>query len=145
MFPPGHNLQEIEYRFKDNAIPPIEDFNFSKWSDELGIYSTYGGATVFPVKMIEKDNDFLLSLDDINCPNRADARALYVEDINKVVRRLKERRPNIEFYIDAYAGGNWETFCDNVLWVYREGLPLDPEFEYVDIEEFATVCSASKR
>jgi len=95
MFPPGHNIQEIDPKFMNNAIPPIEDFNFSKWSNELGRNSSFMGSTVFPVKMIEKDNDFLLSLDDINCPNRASARALYVEDIDEVVHRLKLRRPDI--------------------------------------------------
>ena len=85
----------LDPKFMNNAIPPIEDFNFSKWSNELGRNSSFFGSTVFPVKMIEKDNDFLLSVDDINCPSRADARAMYIEDINNIVTRIKERRPEI--------------------------------------------------
>ena len=31
------------------------------------------------------------------------------------------------------------------MWVYREDLILNPEFEYADIKDFNTVCLASKR
>ena len=117
-----------------NAIPPIEDFNFTKWADELGIDSTFGGATVFPVKMIEKDNDYLLSLDDINCPRKASSRLLYKNDTDLVVSRIRNRRPDINKFIDEIADGDWDSFCENIMWVYRENIALNPEFEYIDLD-----------
>ena len=145
MFPPGHNLQEIDWQFRHHAIPPIEDFNFTQWADELGFLSTYGGATVFPVNMMEKDIDYLLSLDDINCVNRQMCRELYVEDINKVVKKIMERRPTIYEYIELYGNDDWSVFCDNIMWLYRENLDLNPTIEFVDMEEFNTVCTSMKR
>ena len=145
MFRPGYNLQEIDSKFLYNAIPPIEDFNFSKWTNDLGIFASYGGATVFPVQMVEKDKDFELSLDDINCASRAKTRGLYKKDIDKITERIRKRRPAIEEYIMQEANGDWEDFCDNIMWIFRENHLLRPDIAHIDLDEFNTVCLAMKR
>ena len=95
--------------------------------------------------MVEKDKDFELSLDDINCASRAKTRGLYKKDIDKITERIRKRRPAIEEYIMQEANGDWEDFCDNIMWIFRENHLLRPDIAHIDLDEFNTVCLAMKR
>ena len=37
LYPPGQNNYTLKEEQKDNAVPPIEGFDFKPWIDEMGL------------------------------------------------------------------------------------------------------------
>lgn len=74
LYPPGKNNYVIEESQKYNAVPPIENFDFKPWIDEME--KEYGNAalphqtTIFPIQMNGWSYDYMLALDDDNCKAR---------------------------------------------------------------------------
>jgi len=70
MYPPGKNSYVIKDDQKANAVPPIENFSFKDWIDEMGNEALPNQATIFPIQMNGHDYDYALNMDQWNCPYR---------------------------------------------------------------------------
>jgi hypothetical protein len=71
LYPPGMNNYKITEEQKYNAVPPVEGFDFKPWIDEMGLEALPYQTTVFPIQMNGWSYDYMLALDDLNCPTRA--------------------------------------------------------------------------
>lgn len=49
LYPPGANNYQITEEQKYNAIPPIENFDFKPWIDEMGTEALPHNTTIFPI------------------------------------------------------------------------------------------------
>jgi len=76
IFPPGENNYVLEESQKYNAVPPIEGFDFKPWIDEMGLEALPHQTTIFPIQMNGWSYDYMLALDDENCPKRKQYRDL---------------------------------------------------------------------
>ena len=74
MFPPGKNDYLLKESQKANAIPPVYNFDFKEWIDEMGSESLPYQATIFPIQMEGEDDDYMLNINDNNCKYRAENR-----------------------------------------------------------------------
>ena len=75
IYPPKKNNYVIEENQKYNAVPQIDGFDFKPWIDEMGLEALPHQTTIFPIQMNGWSYDFMLALDDVNCPSRALKRA----------------------------------------------------------------------
>lgn len=67
MFPNKQN----NYTVTDNrAQPPMKGFDFSQWYDQMDKEALPNQTTVFPIQMNGPQYDFVLSINDENCPYR---------------------------------------------------------------------------
>jgi len=55
-------------------VPPVDGFDFKPWIDEMGLEALPFQTTIFPIQMNGWSYDYMLALDDENCPKRKQAR-----------------------------------------------------------------------
>ena len=75
LYPPGQNNYQITEEQKYNAIPPIDNFDFKPWIDEMGLEALPHNTTIFPIQMNGWSYDYMLALDNENCASRGADRA----------------------------------------------------------------------
>ena len=71
IYPPGKNNYVLTEEQKYHAVPPIEGFDFKPWIDEMDLAALPYQTTIFPIQMNGWSYDYMLALDDVNCPARA--------------------------------------------------------------------------
>jgi len=49
MYPPGKNNYVLEKDQVANAVPPIENFDFQPWINEMGLEALPHQTTIFPI------------------------------------------------------------------------------------------------
>jgi len=68
--------------------------------------------------------DYMLALDDVNCPKRSKVRGTKKSDIDKdVMTYAKFNLPALETYLTSKSL-SWDAFCDNFEWIYTESLDV---------------------
>lgn len=70
LYPPGKNNYTLREDQKERAVPPIEGFDFKPWIQEMGDEALPYQTTIFPIQMNGWSYDYMLSLDNLNCPKR---------------------------------------------------------------------------
>ena len=101
IYPPGENNYKIEESQKYNAVPPIEGFDFKPWIDEMGLEALPHQTTIFPIQMNGWSYDYMLALDDDNCPTRAQKRAEIKATIDTSVKaKIAATLPAMQSYVD---------------------------------------------
>ena len=86
IYPPGKNNYVLEENQKYHAVPPIEGFDFKPWIDEMGLEALPHQTTIFPIQMNGWDYDYMLALDDVNCPKRGEARSSSQKEIEQYAK-----------------------------------------------------------
>lgn len=74
VYPPGKNNYKLEEKQKYNAVPPVDGFDFTPWIEEMGLEALPFQTTIFPIQMNGWAYDYMLALDDDNCPKRGQVR-----------------------------------------------------------------------
>jgi len=144
IYPPGENNYKIEESQKYNAVPPIEGFDFKPWIDEMGLEALPHQTTIFPIQMNGWSYDYMLALDDDNCPVRAQKRAEISATIEKDVKdKITASLPAMQSYVDQYG---LDTFCSYVNWAYTESIELKEEVESkTPLETMFATCQATMK
>ena len=120
-------------------MPPVEGFDFTPWINEMGLEALPYQTTVFPIQMNGWSYDYMLAMDDTNCPARGNQRATLKDALDKSAKDIAAAQyPAMQTYFDKYG---WREFCDYVTWAYIESveLKLDPPLE--EDKRFST-CQA---
>ena len=65
---PANNQNDLTEWQQGNAVPPIEGADFSQWQAELGEKALPFGLNTFPINQYGRAADYILSLDEHNCP-----------------------------------------------------------------------------
>jgi hypothetical protein len=124
MYPPGKNNYVLEKDQVANAIPPIENFDFQPWIDEMGLEALPHQTTIFPIQMNGWSYDYLLALDDVNCKQRGEAVASIEGDISSYAQQQIANKGSAYTNFFAQHGSNWEKTCSYVSWAYIESVDL---------------------
>jgi hypothetical protein len=140
LYPPGKNNYKITEEQKYNAVPPVEGFDFKPWIDEMGLEALPYQTTVFPIQMNGWSYDYMLALDDDNCPTRAAQRKTVHDQVETNVKAIATAEmPEIQQYFDKYG---WSEFCNTVNWAYTESIELTiPQ----DIEKMQSTCNSARK
>jgi len=64
---PASNQNDLTEWQQQNAVPPIEGADFSKWQAELGASALPFGLNTFPIQQTGLQVDYTLSLNEKNC------------------------------------------------------------------------------
>ena len=153
-YPPGNTGFVINEYQKEQAVPPLDDFDWERWTNEMddnwGVYALPGGTNIFPIEMMDLDNDYKLNVNVFNCPRLEVARMMYKKEIDTIVDTIKSRAPLIVGWIDEEAdeGYQWEDFCENIMWIWNEYQEVAEELGSnlaENLEHFNIVCGAMKR
>ena len=115
-----------------------------------GVYALPNGVNLFPIYMTDLDTDYKLNVNVFNCPRKEIARMAYKKEIDTIVDTIKSRAPLIVPWIEEEAeeGYQWEDFCENIMWMWNEYLPVAEELGSdlaENLEHFNTVCGAMRR
>lgn len=140
LYPPGKNNYKIEASQKYNAVPPVDGFDFGPWIEELGLAALPFQTTIFPIQMNGWSYDYMLALDDENCPKRKTARDAVKSEIDTAVQAEVASSPLAE-PVKARFKSDWEGFCDYVTWAYTESVELQ---DGMQDRAFAT-CQACRK
>mmetsp|Transcript_39710 Transcript_39710/g.60855 ORF Transcript_39710/g.60855 Transcript_39710/m.60855 type:complete len:180 (+) Transcript_39710:364-903(+) len=125
LYPPGKNNYVLEESQKYNAIPPVEGFDFTPWIEEMGLEALPHQTTVFPIQMNGWSYDYMLALDDDNCPKRGKARSALTAQLKNESYAIADKTyPGAKTYFDKYG---WSDFCNYMSWAYLESVELKPE------------------
>jgi hypothetical protein len=136
LYPPGKNNYKITEEQKYNAVPPVEGFDFKPWIDEMGLEALPYQTTVFPIQMNGWSYDYLLALDDENCPTRAAQRKTVNDKVEASAKSIAAAQlPEIQQFFDKYG---WSDFCDTVNWAYTESVVLTIP---LDMDKMHSTCN----
>lgn len=139
LYPPGKNNYKITEEQKYNAVPPVEGFDFKPWIDEMGLEALPYQATVFPIQMNGHSYDYMLALDDDNCPARGVQRQSIADKLDASAKAIAaDQLPAIQTYFDRYG---WRDFCDYITWAYIESVELNLDPALDEDKRFST-CQA---
>lgn len=127
IYPPTKNNYVLEESQKYNAVPPIEGFDFKPWIDEMGLEALPHQTTIFPIQMNGWSYDYMLALDDTNCPYRG-------QMVNGIQKQMDDSAKEIiaanlqamQQYVDKYGVNG---FCSYVNWAYTESVDLKADIE----------------
>jgi hypothetical protein len=103
-------------------VPPIEGFDFKPWIDEMGLEALPYQTTIFPIQMNGWSYDYMLALDDVNCPARATQRQSVSQQVQDAVNNAVKTYPAMQQYVTKYG---WSPLCDYVRWAYTESIELN--------------------
>ena len=121
VYPPTKNNYVLEEKQKYNAVPPIEGFDFKPWIDEMGLEALPHQTTIFPIQMNGWSYDYMLAMDDINCPARAAQRSSVADQKEKLIADALKSLPAMKTYFDQ---NGFENTCSYVNWAYTESIDL---------------------
>ena len=144
IYPPKKNNYVLEESQKYNAVPPIEGFDFKPWIDEMGLEALPFQTTIFPIQMNGWSYDYMLGLDDINCPPRGISRQTIAQKNKDVVTDIiKKSLPAMQDYVDQFG---FEKVCGYVNWAYTESIELKDAIESkTPLQELYTTCNNAQR
>lgn len=130
IFPPGENNYVLEESQKYNAVPPIEGFDFKPWIDEMGLEALPHQTTIFPIQMNGWSYDYMLALDDGNCPKRNQEREpkrqQMKDSADDIATTLYPTGHLKKLFADH---GGAESVCEYVNWAYTESIALNDQFK----------------
>lgn len=121
IYPPGQNNYKITPDQKYHAVPPLEGFDFKPWIDEMGDEALPFQTTIFPIQMNGWSYDYMLALDDVNCPARATQRATVAANVQSAKDAAKTAYPAMDTYINTFG---FDQVCDYVRWAVTESITL---------------------
>lgn len=124
IFPPGENNYVLEESQKYNAVPPIEGFDFKPWIDEMGLEALPHQTTIFPIQMNGWSYDYMLALDDTNCPARAQKRKEHGFELKanaEAIADTLEPTGKLKNQLDKFGV---ESFCNYIFWAYTESVTM---------------------
>lgn len=126
LYPPGKNNYVLKEEQRYNAVPPIEGFDFGPWIEEMGLEALPHQTTIFPIQMNGWSYDYMLALDDTNCPARKAVRDNAQSAIESSVKKIaKENLPEVQPFFDQFG---WRDFCNYISWAYTESIQLNSTF-----------------
>lgn len=123
VYPPGKNNYKLEEKQKYNAVPPVDGFDFTPWIEEMGLEALPFQTTIFPIQMNGWSYDYMLALDDDNCPKRAQVREAGKADLATAINNAVNAS-TLADDIKEHFKTDWEGFCDYVTWAYTESVQL---------------------
>lgn len=108
-----------------NAVPPIENADFSKWQEELGASALPYNINTFPINQTGLDQDWLLSLNMENCSRwKQEYGPQYETLVKKADLHFKSAWP--AYYKNMVAKkANFYEYCDYLQWAYYTGVQLE--------------------
>jgi len=121
-------------------VPPVDGFDFRPWVDEKGLEALPFQTTIFPIQMNGWSYDYMLALDDDNCPKRKQAREAAKSNIDELVQ-AEVQKTSLADNIKAFFKHDWDGFCDYVTWAYTESVELQDSMQD---RAFAT-CQACRK
>ena len=121
MYPPGKNNYKITEEQKYHAVPPIEGFDFKPWIDEMGLEALPHQTTIFPIQMNGKQYDFMLGLDDNNCPLRKTKRDAMKTQVDAEKAKAGTTYPAMAQYL---TDKGFDQLCSYVNWAVTESIEL---------------------
>lgn len=124
-YPPGQNNYQITEEQKYNAVPPIDNFDFKPWIDEMGTEALPHNATIFPIQMNGWNYDYMLALDNDNCASRNIARASKAADFKTNAATIAGPKLTAMFE----SKGGYEVVCNYINWAYTESITLNDQFK----------------
>jgi hypothetical protein len=140
VYPPGKNNYKITEEQKYNAVPPIEGFDFKPWIDEMGLEALPHQTTIFPIQMNGWSYDFMLALDDTNCPARGAARKAVQPQVDNAVKAIVTAQlPEMEANINKYG---FSVYCSYINWAYTESIDLNTN---MPIDQQWNTCQAAMK
>jgi hypothetical protein len=141
MYPPGKNNYVLEEDQKANAVPPIENFDFTPWINEMGNEALPHQTTIFPIQMNGWSYDYLLSLDNVNCAMRGKPVASIQSELDTYANQQISNKG--QAYTDFFAQHGWEKTCSYVNWAYIESVDLKDATETATpLDSLYTLCQA---
>ena len=143
IYPPKKNNYVLEEHQKYNAVPPIEGFDFKPWIDEMGLEALPYQTTIFPIQMNGWSYDYMLALDDINCPARAAARSTVDAQRQQAIKdTITQKLPDMMTYVDKYG---FENTCGYVTWAWTESVDLADSVEAkTPLDKMHDACLAAQ-
>lgn len=107
----------------------------------MGLEALPYQTTVFPIQMNGWSYDYMLALDNDNCPQRAAQRETVHDQVEANVKTIAaaSEQPEIQQYFDKYG---WSDFCNTVNWAYTESIELTIP---LDIEIMHDTCNSVKK
>lgn len=127
IYPPKKNNYVLEESQKYNAVPPIEGFDFKPWIDEMGLEALPFQTTIFPIQMNGWSYDYLLALDDVNCPPRGAFRSTVEAQKTQAIKdTIAQKLPQMQAYVETLG---FEDVCGYVNWAWTESVDLKDDVE----------------
>ena len=80
-------------------------------------------TTIFPIQMNGWSYDYMLALDDDNCPKRKQQRDGEKSKIDALIQ-AEAAKHQLPDNVDAQFKADWDGFCDFVTWAYTESVEL---------------------
>ena len=150
IYPPGENNYVITEEQKYNAVPPIDGFDFKPWIDEMGEGPGPQPAlphqtTIFPIQMNGWSYDYMLAIDDGNCPTLKSEKAKIAAEIKQLDDDAITNSGMSDAEKSAMRGligqSTFVEFCDYISWAYTESIQLKSSIG-VSIEKLFTTCAS---
>ena len=86
--------------------------------------------------------DYMLAMDDTNCPARGTQRQSLAADLDKSAKDIAASQyAEMQQYFDKYG---WKDFCDYVTWAYIESVELKLDAAQ-DEEKRLSTCQAIQK
>jgi len=84
--------------------------------------------------------DYMLALDDDNCPKRKQARDAVKSKVDALVQEEVQKH-QLPDKINAQFQQDWDGFCDYITWAYTESVELQDSMQ----ERAFTTCQACRK
>lgn len=104
-------------------MPPVDGFDFKPWIDEMGLEALPFQTTIFPIQMNGWSYDYMLALDEDNCPKVKQARDANKNKLDAAIQTEVQKYQFAE-NIKEHFKSDWDGFCDYVTWAYTESVEL---------------------
>lgn len=94
----------------------------------MGLEALPFQTTIFPIQMNGWSYDYMLALDDDNCPKRKQARDGIRSSVDAAVQ-AEVQKTTLSDNVKAHFKSDWEGFCDYVTWAYTESVELQDSMQ----------------
>jgi len=94
----------------------------------MGLEALPHQTTIFPIQMNGWSYDYMLAMDDTNCPKRANLR----KDIDMKKKAYDIANTDLPKMKELFDKHGWDTMCDYVNWAFIESVELKDEVPKVD-------------
>ena len=106
----------------------------------MGLEALPYQTTVFPIQMNGWAYDYMLAIDNDNCPTRGAQEDTITDKIVADADEIAQRdMPDFKKYLDGYG---WSDLCNYVSWAYTESVELTIP---LDIKEMFDVCNTIRK
>jgi len=118
---PASDANDLTEWQQGNAVPPVEGADFSEWQQELGAHALPHGLNIFPIEQTGLEADYLLSVNEQNCPLFKKVFYSTAMDLDYIAL---QGLPYKWSDFVKQRGSTMHEFCEYLEWAWLTSTPL---------------------